>query len=106
MLLLKGVALFYSIEHHGLGNRKQLHRSGTDVLNLGKRASEDSEDTDESVQSQMIVRTDGDLFKESYPPFSHIVQARRILRCTAENKVKTFKNTYLWMECSVCTTSG
>lgn len=98
-ILLLSAALFYSIECHRLGNRKQLHRSGKDILllrpwkvdsiciNLGKRASED---TDESLQSQMILRTDGDLFKESYPPLSHIVQAKSRLRCTVENKVKTF----------------
>lgn len=87
---MKGAALFYSIKYHRLGNRKQLHGSGRDVLLLRppksrqylyksgeKKASEDSVDTDELLQSQMILRTDGDLFKESYPPISHIVQAER-----------------------------
>lgn len=119
ILLLKGAVqytVFYSIEPYRLGNRKQLHRSERDILLLnpppgvdsicikpGKRASEDSEDTDESLQSQMILRTDGDLFKESYSPLSHIVQVKRRLRCTVENKVKTFKITCPLMERNVCT---
>jgi len=57
-------------------------------VNLGKRSSEDSENTDESLQYQMILRTDGDLLKESYPTLSHTVPPKR---CTVESKVKTFK---------------
>lgn len=61
-------------------------------MNLEERSSEDSKDRYESLQSKMILRA-GDLFKDSYPPLLHIVQAKRRSSCTVENKIKTFQNT-------------
>lgn len=43
-------------------------RADSICIKMGNRASENSEDTDESSLSQMILRTDDHLFKESYSP--------------------------------------
>lgn len=79
ILLLKGAAPFSITEHHRLGNKKQSHRREGETfyyshpqradsmcINMGNRASENSEDTDESSWSQMVLGTDNHLFKGFY----------------------------------------